>query len=45
MPLDTTIGGLFALYCPGERHGDRFWSKKSSCGVMKSLSEASVQKA
>jgi hypothetical protein len=45
MPLDATIGRLFALYRPGGRHGHRFWSKKSSCGIVKKLSEASVQKA
>ena len=27
------------------RHRHRFWSKKSSCGVVKSLFEARVQKA
>jgi hypothetical protein len=45
MPLDAAIGQVFAPYCPSGRHGHRFWSKKSSCGVVKSLFEASVQKA
>ena len=30
---------------PGGLHGHRFWHQKSSCGVVKSLSDASVQKA
>jgi hypothetical protein len=45
MPLDSAIGRLFTPYPPGGRHGHRFWRKKSSCGVVKSLFEASVQKA
>jgi hypothetical protein len=45
MPKDPAIGQAFAPYCPGGRHGHRFQSKKSSCGVVKLLSEASVQKA
>ncbi len=45
MPLDAAIGRLFALYCPGGRHGHRFCRKKSSCGVVKSLFKASVKKA
>jgi len=45
MPLDAAIGQVFAPYCPGGRHGHRFWSKKLSCGIVKSLFEASVQKA
>jgi hypothetical protein len=45
MPLDAAIGQVFAPYRPSGRHGHRFWSKKSSCGVVKSLFEASVQKA
>jgi hypothetical protein len=36
---------VFVLYCSGGHHGHRFWRKKSSCGVVKSLFEASVQKA
>jgi len=43
--LDAAIGRLFALYCPGGCHGHRFWHKKLSCGFVKSLSEASLQKA
>jgi hypothetical protein len=43
MPLDAAIGQLFALYCPGGRHGHQFWRKKSSCGVVKSLFKASVK--
>ena len=39
------VGQVFAPYRPGRRHGDRFQRKKLSCGVMKLLSEASVQKA
>ena len=45
MPLDAAIGQVVAPYCPSGRHGHRFWRKKSSCGVVKLLFEASVQKA
>ncbi len=45
MPLDAAIGRVFALYRPSGRHGLRFRRKKSSCGVVKLLFEASVQKA
>jgi hypothetical protein len=45
MPLDAAIGKVFAPYCPGGCHGHRLWSKKSSCGVVKLLFEASIQKA
>jgi hypothetical protein len=45
MPLDATIGRVFAPYRPGGRHGHQFWSKKLSCGIVKSLSEANIQKA
>ena len=41
--LDAT--GLFAPYLPGGHHGHRFLVKKLSCGVVKLLFEASVQKA
>jgi hypothetical protein len=43
MPLDAAIGQLFAPYCPGRRHGHRVRSKKSSCGIVKLVFEASVQ--
>jgi hypothetical protein len=45
MPLDAAIKQVFTPYCPSGRHGHRFWRKNSSCGVVKSLFEASVQKA
>jgi len=45
MPLDATIGRLFAPYRPSGCHGHRFRRKKLSCGVVKLLFEASVQKA
>ena len=45
MPLDAAIGQLFAPYCLGGRHGHRFWRTKLSCGVVKPLFEASIQKA
>jgi hypothetical protein len=45
MPLDAAIGRVFVPYCPGGRHGHRFWHKKLSCGVVKSLFEASAKKA
>jgi hypothetical protein len=45
MFLDAAIGRVFAPYRPGGRHGHRFRRKKSSCGVVKPLFEASVQKA
>jgi len=45
MPLEATIGQLFAPYCPGGRHGQQFRRKKSGCGVVKSLYEASIKKA
>ena len=34
-------GQLFAPYCPGGHHGHQIWCKKSSCGFLKLLSEAS----
>jgi hypothetical protein len=39
------LGKLFTPYRPGGRHGHQFWRKKMSCGVVKLLSKASVQKA
>jgi hypothetical protein len=45
MPLDAAIGRVFIPYCPGGRHGHRFWRKKSSFGIVKSLFEASAKKA
>jgi len=45
MPLDAAFGLLFAPYRPSGCHGHRFWHKKMSCGVVKSLFEASVEKA
>jgi len=45
MPLNAAIGQLSAPYRSGGHHGHRFLCKKSSCGVVKSLFEASVQKA
>ncbi len=45
MPLDAAIGRVFVPYCLGRRHGHQFWHKKLSCGVVKSLFEASIQKA
>jgi hypothetical protein len=44
MPLDATTGRLFAPYRLGGRHGHQFRRKKSSCGVVKSLFEASIKK-
>jgi hypothetical protein len=45
MPLDAAIGRLIAPYRPGGRHSHQFWLGKSSCGIVKSLSKASNQKA
>jgi hypothetical protein len=45
MPLDAAIGRVFVPYHPSGRHGHQFWRKKSSCGIVKSLLEASVQNA
>jgi len=45
MPLDAAIGRVFAPYRPSGRHGHRYRHKKLSCGVVKLLFEASVQKA
>jgi hypothetical protein len=45
MPLDAAIGRVFVPFCPGRRHGHRFWCKKLSCGIVKSLFEASVKMA
>jgi len=46
MPLDAAIGQLFAPYRPSGRHGHQFRRHKTlGCGIVKSLSEASVQKA
>jgi hypothetical protein len=45
MPLDATIGQLFAPYRPSGCHGGhRFWRKSSGCGIVKSLFEASIKK-
>jgi hypothetical protein len=40
----STIGysEVFTPYRPSGRHGHRLWRKKSSCGVVKSLFEAST---
>jgi len=35
MPLDAAIRRVFAPYRPGGCHGHQFWSKKSSCGIVK----------
>jgi hypothetical protein len=45
MLLEAIIGQVFAPYHPDRRHGHQFWSKKSSCGVVKLLFEANFQKA
>jgi hypothetical protein len=45
MPLNAAIGPVFALYRPSGRHGHQFRRKKTSCGVVKSLFEASVKNA
>jgi hypothetical protein len=45
MPLHAAIGRLLALYRLGGHHGHRFWGEKSSCGIVKSLFEASIKKA
>ncbi len=45
MPLDAAIGRVFVMYFSGGRHGHQLWRKKLSCGVVKSLFEASAQKA
>jgi hypothetical protein len=45
MPLDAAIGRVFAPYRSSGRHGQRYQRKKLSCGIVKSLFEASVQKA
>ena len=45
MPRDAAIGQEITPYCPGRCHGHRFWHKKSSCGFVKSLFEASDHKA
>jgi len=45
MALDAAIGRLFAPYCLGGCNGHRFWRKKSSCGVVKLLFDASIKKA
>jgi hypothetical protein len=42
---DAAIRRLFAPYRLGGRHGHRFWRKKSSCGVVKTLFEYSVKMA
>ena len=41
----ATLDATGVLYCPSGCHGHRFRHKKSSSGVVKSLFEASVQKA
>jgi hypothetical protein len=45
MPLDAAIGIVFIPYCLGGCHSHQFWQKKTSCGVVKSLLEASIKKA
>jgi hypothetical protein len=45
MPLDAAIGQVFAPYRPSGCHGHRYRRKKSSYGFVKSLFEASIQKA
>jgi len=45
MPLDAAIGRVFAQYRSSGRHGHQYQRKKLSCGIVKSLFEASVQKA
>jgi len=45
MPLNATIGPVFAPYCPSGCHGHQFWRKKLSCGIVNSLFEASAKKA
>jgi hypothetical protein len=45
LALDAAIGQEIAPYCPSGRHGHRFRHNKSSCGVVKLLFKASVQKA
>jgi hypothetical protein len=44
MPLDTTSGQVFTLYCPGRCHGHHFLHKTLSCGIAKLLAKASIQK-
>jgi len=43
MPLDAAIGQVFTPYRPSGHHGHQFWRKTSSCGIVKSLFEASIQ--
>ena len=46
--LDATERNHRANICPyrpGARHGHRFWRNKLSYGIVKSLFEASIQKA
>ena len=45
MPPDPAIRQVFALYHPGGCHSHQVWRKKMSCGILKSLFEASFQKA
>jgi hypothetical protein len=45
MPLNAVIGPVFAPYRPSGRHGHQFRREKTSCGVVKWLFKASVQKA
>jgi hypothetical protein len=45
MPLNAAIGQVFTPYRPGGRNGNQFWRTKLSCVVVKSLFEASVEKA
>jgi hypothetical protein len=45
MPPDAAIRQVFTLYHPGRCHSNQIWRKKMSCGILKSLFEASFQKA
>jgi len=45
MQLDAATGRVFAPNHTSGRHGHQYRRKKLSCGIVKSLVEASVQKA
>jgi hypothetical protein len=45
MTLDATIGQVFAPYHLSRCNGHPFWHKIMTCGIVRWLSKASVQKA
>jgi hypothetical protein len=45
MPLHAAIRQVSAQYCPSIHHDHQLWREKSTCGVVKLLTKAIIQKA